>query len=279
MVSYLKNYSDIPVTFSLEMRNIFRSSLIKTFSFFQSSNEHKNGIQFLYFHHIFNDEIILFEECIIELMKTYKFISYSVAIEMIQTNSIDDLYVCISSDDGFKNNLNSLIVLEKFDISACFFVNPLFIGETSIEKLITITNTVFNLGSKPIEFLNWNELELLIKNKHEIGSHTLSHKRLSKISFEEQEVEIIESKRILEANIGKINHFAFPYGTMNDINSTSLEIIKNAGYKSCASAIRGFHNDILNNQMPIVKRDPIVFKNYQQQLNYFNKNNIRNSIC
>ncbi len=277
MNSYLEYYKDIPVSFSLQLRNMFRSSLIKTLSFFQSNDGTNKGIQFLYFHHIFNDEIILFENCIIELMKTYKFISYSNAVKMIQSNSIDDLYVCFSSDDGFKNNLNSLTVFEKYGISACFFVNPKFISETSRDKLIAITNSIYNLGSKPIEFLKWEELELLLKNNHEIGSHTLSHKRLSSLSIDEQEVEIIQSKSILEANIGKIDHFAFPYGTMKDINEYSLEIINKAGYKSCASAIRGFYNNYFHNQITMIKRDPIVFSNYQQQLNYFNKKNIRKS--
>jgi peptidoglycan/xylan/chitin deacetylase (PgdA/CDA1 family) len=271
---FLENYKEIPVAKSVYLRNIIRGGIIKTLSFFQSNSKTNCGIQFLYFHHVFKDEMPYLDKCIVELTKTYKFISYSDAVRKIKTNSIDSLYLCFSSDDGFKNNLNSLRIFEKYQISACFFLNPDFIGENSYEKLKLITSEVFHLGAKPIEFLNWNDVELLLKNNHEIGSHTMTHKRLSALSDSEQEFEIFESKKNIESRIGQVSHFAFPYGTSKDINFRSLELVKKAKYESCANASRGFHVNEFLPDMPIINRDPIIFKNYKEQLEYFNKKNL-----
>ena len=78
-----------------------------------------------------------------------------------------------------------------------------------------------------------------------IGSHTLSHPHLSWISSDEQEREVVESKRVLEKLIDKpILHFSYPYG---DYTSESIKIVQEAGYKSAVGAWGGFlrHNQTL----------------------------------
>jgi peptidoglycan/xylan/chitin deacetylase (PgdA/CDA1 family) len=43
--------------------------------------------------------------------------------------------------------------------------------------------------------MNWNNIQTLEEEGHEIGSHSMNHKKLSKLSDEEMTYEIIESKR------------------------------------------------------------------------------------
>ncbi len=45
--------------------------------------------------------------------------------------------------------------------------------------------------------MNWNNIQTLEEEGYEIGSHSMDHKRLSKLSEEELKYEIIESKRCL----------------------------------------------------------------------------------
>ena len=45
--------------------------------------------------------------------------------------------------------------------------------------------------------MNWNNIQILEEEGHEIGSYSMNHKRLSKLSEEELKYEIIESKRCL----------------------------------------------------------------------------------
>ena len=58
---------------------------------------------------------------------------------------------------------------------------------------------------------NWNNIHILEEEGHEIGSHSMNHNKLSKLSEDEMEYEIIESKRCLQANGFDVTSFSFPY--------------------------------------------------------------------
>ena len=95
----------------------------------------KPRVQFLYIHHVFKDELDNFDKLLERLSKHHTFISYSEAVERVRTGNIDKAYISISSDDGFKNNLDAANVMAKYGASACFFVNPDTIGLKDPEKI------------------------------------------------------------------------------------------------------------------------------------------------
>ena len=65
-----------------------------------------------------------------------------------------------------------------------------------------------------------------------IGSHTHSHRLLSKLSFKEQESEIKKSKSILEKIIKKrLNFFCYPHGGKNSYNNSTIKILKKYKFK------------------------------------------------
>lgn len=77
-----------------------------------------------------------------------------------------------------------------------------------------------------------------------IASHTQTHTYLKGRSEPTQRREIIESKKELEALIGKpVEHFAYPYGAFDE---TSLRLVKEAGYKSATSTIISTKNNLSN---------------------------------
>jgi peptidoglycan/xylan/chitin deacetylase (PgdA/CDA1 family) len=67
--------------------------------------------------------------------------------------------------------------------------------------------------------MNWNNIHTLEEEGHEIGSHSMNHKRLSKLSEENIKYEIIESKRCLQENGFNVTSFSFPY---NDGDNKSI---------------------------------------------------------
>lgn len=71
------------------------------------------------------------------------------------------------------------------------------------------------------------ELRELVANGWEIGSHTLTHASLPHVDPAFAEIEIVESKKRLEALGFKIKAFAYPYGRFNkeivDIVSKNYE--------------------------------------------------------
>jgi len=70
----------------------------------------------------------------------------------------------------------------------------------------------------------------------EVGAHTVSHPVLAMLSAEEQRREIAESKRRLEAIVGRaVAAFSYPYGTRRDFDADSVRLVREAGF-ACACA-------------------------------------------
>lgn len=85
--------------------------------------------------------------------------------------------------------------------------------------------------------LTWEELKTMASSPFcTIGSHTMTHCRLSKLSKDEIEYELAESKRQLENKIEKeIKYLSYPYGWKTDVNDDVLiisESLYKAGFQS-----------------------------------------------
>ena len=199
----------------------------------------KNRIQFLYFHFAFEDQIEKLDNLMKMLNKNYSFISYSNAIDLILSKSqIDKNYICISTDDGLKNNLEFARIIEKYHAKACFFVCPDILD--NVNNISYVKSFCKNQLHIPlVEFMDWNDIVKLKSKGHEIGGHTLSHKNLSKISGPNLVNEIKSCYEILNRKIGNVKHFAWPYGTFHHFSDEAKEIVFLSGFYSCASAIRG----------------------------------------
>jgi peptidoglycan/xylan/chitin deacetylase (PgdA/CDA1 family) len=64
------------------------------------------------------------------------------------------------------------------------------------------------------DIMNWNDLRSLDHELITVGSHTLSHPILTKLSGQEIESEIVESRRCLEQRLErKIDFFCYPNGS------------------------------------------------------------------
>ena len=219
----------------------------------------KPRIQFLYVHHVFSDELEKFESLLTELMKYHEFISYSDAVERIHLNQIDKPYIVLSTDDGFKNNLDAAKILDRYGIKGCFFVNPASIGLKEFKSVKRFCNS--NLNFPATEFLTWKEIESLLKSGHEIGSHTMNHIDISKQPIELVEYELSESFQFLKSKCGSVNHFAYPFGSFSFFNKPAMDLVYSVGYKSCASAERVCHFEQekkIDRSELLIRRDHIV---------------------
>ncbi|AZU46190.1 protein WavL [Aeromonas hydrophila] len=96
-----------------------------------------------------------------------------------------------------------------------------------------------------VDLMNGEQLKALTASGHvEIGGHTLTHPRLSKLAPEQQAHEIQENKRQLEALLGHpLLSFAYPYG---DMDESAKEQAIAAGYRFAVatnSGPRAMHQD------------------------------------
>lgn len=83
--------------------------------------------------------------------------------------------------------------------------------------------------------------KLAISKYITIGAHTVNHPALAKLTYEQQEKEIVDSVSDLEELLKcDIDMFSYPFGSyQNDFDEKTEEICKKAGIKKAAATIPG----------------------------------------
>lgn len=215
-------------------------------------------VEFLYLHHVFDDEESNFRRLIERLIsRNQTFISYSEAIERILEGRVDSAYVSISFDDGLKNCLTAGRILSTYGIEGCFFVCPSIVGVTDPEIVADFCKT--RLLCPPAEFLDWCDLQSLLDCGHEIGGHTMGHVNLATVTTQQIQDEVDGCYDVLSNRLGGVRHFSWPFGTFRDITSEAMSAVFDAGFETCASAVRGCHV-----RAPHTTRDLCIRRNHVQ---------------
>jgi peptidoglycan/xylan/chitin deacetylase (PgdA/CDA1 family) len=87
--------------------------------------------------------------------------------------------------------------------------------------------------------LGWDELAALADVGWEIGSHTVTHPRLTQLDDERLGAEMSESKRTIEARLGRpCGAIAYPYG---DVDARVMTAAYEAGYTTAAALPTRYH--------------------------------------
>jgi peptidoglycan/xylan/chitin deacetylase (PgdA/CDA1 family) len=139
--------------------------------------------------------------------------------------------VVLTFDDGWKNVLNAVPVLERHRMRASFWI---------------ITGA--GIGN---DYLEWSDVERLARHpRFEIGSHTVSHPWAAKDNLVRWmsgstpgkdraavRAELADSKATLEAKTGRrIDYLAWPVGWYTD---EMVELAKEVGYRALLTAEDG----------------------------------------
>jgi len=155
----------------------------------------------------------------------------------------------VTFDDGFSSQVSvAKEILDYHGVKAVFFVCPGLIDVPRDGQREAIANHIFDGAvyssdlPREMSLLSWSDLEALVAYGHTIGSHTSHHRRLSKLTGDELQEEIIGSAELLRSRLGiVIKWFAHPFGDFNSINRASFEMI-NRCYDVCCSGIRGLNS-------------------------------------
>lgn len=269
---YAEYYSEILKGRPKTLRSIARNATLYQLSLFnplRASELKKQRVQFLYVHHLFKDEERKFEKLIRNLLRYHEIISYSEAVDKVLHNRIDKAYIVISSDDGFKNNLKLAEILDAYGIKACFFVNPAVSGISDYRAISRHCKEKLHLP--PIEFMSWDDLEDLLNTGHEVGSHTMQHDNIARLTPAEIREDMNRSYEMLTSRLGSVKHFAFPYGRFSHFNDAARRACFEAGFVSCASAERGCHVNgfTLDRDQLCIRRDHIIADWNYRHIEYF----------
>ncbi len=133
-----------------------------------------------------------------------------------------EIIVTTSWDDGHKLDLKLAPLLKQYGIRGTFYVSP------------------ENREFRKKDLLSAEEI-IRLGRDFEIGAHTMTHPRLTRISKKEAFYEIIDSKKYLEKLLGEeIRCFCYPRG---DHNEKIKELVKRAGFCYSRTMKRfEFHN-------------------------------------
>jgi peptidoglycan/xylan/chitin deacetylase (PgdA/CDA1 family) len=89
--------------------------------------------------------------------------------------------------------------------------------------------------------LGWDELAALADRGWEIGSHTVTHPRLTRLGDEQLAAELSDSKRAIEQHVGRAcRSIAYPYG---DEDARVTAAVRRAGYVAAAALPSTPHGD------------------------------------
>ena len=140
--------------------------------------------------------------------KGYKTLLFSDLLEAYRGGSpLPERAVLITFDDGYENNyLHAWPILRELGAKGNIFVVFSTIGKA---------NLWHDPASEPwVNMATLDQLkEMQASGVIEYGSHTMSHPHLSALTLDDAACEMAESKRQLEAALGKeMCAFAYPYG-------------------------------------------------------------------
>lgn len=148
-----------------------------------------------------------------------------------QERSVPERSVVLTFDDGWKNVLRAVPILDRYGFKASFWI---------------ITGN--GIGGS---YLEWSDIETLAKNpRFEIGSHTVTHPWDLKDNLvnwlrgeiagrgpEDVRFELTESKRMLEKRLGRsVRYLAWPCGWYTD---EMVRMAREAGYEALLTAEAG----------------------------------------
>jgi peptidoglycan/xylan/chitin deacetylase (PgdA/CDA1 family) len=131
---------------------------------------------------------------------------HSLLATSIDTNGFYDKVVILNFDDGrLSQYTNAIPILDKYGFKATFYVVCNYIG-------------------KKDGYMDWKEIKALQKEGHDIGSHSMNHVRLEKLSKKNVEYEVGQSKRCLQDHGINAKSFAYPFDSGSD-DKTVINIV------------------------------------------------------
>ena len=134
--------------------------------------------------------------------------------------------IVITFDDGYVNVLrHGLEALASTQFTAIQFLVADLLGKCNEWDV--------PLGEAPEAMMDPVQVREWLGAGHEIGSHTLTHPYLTRVTLAQAREEISTSRKKLEDMFGRrIEHFCYPYG---DWNERVRDLAGEAGYKTACT--------------------------------------------
>ncbi|MFH0864494.1 MAG: polysaccharide deacetylase family protein [Candidatus Gottesmanbacteria bacterium] len=139
------------------------------------------------------------------IQKGYQTITLSDAVNFLNSGQFPGKVVVLTFDDGYRDFFDQAYpILRQRNLKATVFL---------ITQLM-----------EGADYLTWQQArEMAGSGLITLGDHTLDHKSLSSLSADQIKNEVVNSKSILESQLGmSVNVFCYPYGGYNQATVNSL---------------------------------------------------------
>jgi peptidoglycan/xylan/chitin deacetylase (PgdA/CDA1 family) len=91
-------------------------------------------------------------------------------------------------------------------------------------------------------FMTWDQARELAAAGIDVGSHTVTHRALGRLSEPEVRSELVESRRVLAAELGRnVEALAYPYGWPGAFDATTSRVADETGYRAAFTAGPGMN--------------------------------------
>lgn len=156
--------------------------------------------------------------------------------DLIDLEEVPEKSVVITFDDGYEDNFSkALPLLKKYGFKATIYIvlnrfDQNWATDKDLNQSSNELNSEKMLSNEQIK-------EMIDSGLIEIGSHTLDHVNLPKLSNEEKIRQIKESKEKIEEifNI-TCNSFAYPFGFFD---KDSVKIVEDFSYTNATTTVNG----------------------------------------
>ena len=201
--------------------------------------DYKSGLKSLYVSPaVFNSQMNYLHS------RGYRTIQLSELVGLIKSRKpIPKKRFALTFDDGYENNYtNAYPVLKKYDFTGIIFLNAGYIG-----KLFQ-----YPLQTKEKHLSVQQILEM--RNTFEYGAHTMTHPRLIKISTAAANMEIRNSKKVIEKILDKpVTQFCYPFG---EYNESIVQLVKKNKYAGACT----LEKKLINNSANVYELTRFEFK-------------------
>lgn len=196
------------------------------------------------YHHLVSDRphrlgasTTYFRRQVNYLLRHYRVVSLSEAVELVRKGGVKVPTVAITFDDGYADNfVNLRAITEESGLPIGYFISTEHISsgrEFAHDQLFDEHGFLPN---------TWGQVEFLQRCGYEIGSHTRNHADCGSTDEELLRHEIVSSAEDIRQRLGSTAHFSFPFGLPENISAPAAQIAC-ASYKNVFSAYKSanFH--------------------------------------
>ena len=145
----------------------------------------------------------------------------------------------VTFDDALRSVfLLALPVLRELGVPATVFAPTGFVGSDEPFAWPGVDHWLGSTHQRELEGMSWDELARLRDEGWEVGSHAVTHPRLTGLSDERLAAELRDSKETIAARLGACRSIAYPY---SDFDARVVTAARAAGYEAGAVVLPARH--------------------------------------